>query len=74
MITAILIIKIPAPALAACSFVLPETSSPISAPNANPMNIPNGAKKKIPIIIPIVEPIIPAFEALKIFPPKRGIA
>ena len=66
--------KIPAPVFVAWIFVFPEIISPTIAPTTNPIKIPKGGKMKIPINIPMVEPIIPFRDALNNLPPIIGIA
>lgn len=56
--------KVTNPTLNASELCLPAISSPNTAPTNNPKIIPQGGKKKTPIIIPIIDPQIPYFEAL----------
>ena len=60
------------PIFTASLLALPAINSPIMAPSNKPRITQKGGKKKMPIIIPIIENQIPCFEALNIFAPNSG--
>ena len=62
----------PNPERNATLLFFPATSSPITAPMKGPIIRPNGGKKNIPIIKPIVAPHIPVLEPPSFLVPQMG--